>query len=82
MLHAVAEGGIATRDTATALGQFLDVPVQSIPDDHAQAHFGGLGTFFGVDARPPAYARVRCWAGSRPHDTLLEDIAAGHHPGN
>ena len=50
VLHAVADDGVATCDIATALVQFLDVPVQSIPDDRAQVHFGWLGMFFGADA--------------------------------
>ena len=82
VLHAVAEEGIATRDIATALGQSLDVPVQSIPDDRAQAHFGWLGMFFGADA-PASSARTRSLLSWKlTHDTLLEDIAAGYYPGN
>ncbi|HEY2024072.1 SDR family oxidoreductase [Paraburkholderia sp.] len=82
VLHAVAEEGIATRDIATALGQFLDVPVESIPVERAQAHFDWLGMFFGADA-PASSARTRSLLGWEPtHATLLEDIAAGHYPGN
>ncbi|MDR8401988.1 MULTISPECIES: SDR family oxidoreductase [Paraburkholderia] len=82
VLHAVAEEGVATRDIATALGQFLDVPVESIPVDRAQAHFDWLGMFFGADA-PASSARTRSLLGWAPtHGTLLEDIAAGHYPGN
>jgi nucleoside-diphosphate-sugar epimerase len=82
VLHAVAEEGVATRDIATALGQFLDVPVESIPVERAQAHFDWLGMFFGADA-PASSARTRSQLGWEPtHETLLEDIAAGHYPGN
>jgi len=81
VLHAVAEEGVATHDIATALGQFLDVPVASIPAEHAQQHFGWLGMFFGADA-PASSARTRSLLGWEPtHATLLEDIAAGHYPG-
>src|ERR1700761_334689 len=81
VLHAVAEEGVATRDIATALGQFLDVPVESIPVDRAQAHFDWLGMFLGGDA-PASSARTREQLGWEPtHGTLLEDIAAGHYPG-
>jgi nucleoside-diphosphate-sugar epimerase len=80
-LHAVAEEGIATRDIAAALGQFLDVPVESIPAERAAAHFDWLGMFFGADA-PASSARTRELLGWTPtHATLLEDIAAGHYPG-
>jgi nucleoside-diphosphate-sugar epimerase len=82
VLHAVAEDGVVTRDIATALGQFLDVPVESVPADQAQAHFDWLGMFFGADA-PASSARTRALLGWNPtHGTLLEDIAAGHYPGH
>ncbi len=81
VLHAVAEEGIATRDIAAALGQFLHVPVESIPADRAQAHFDWLGMFFGADA-PASSAKTQSLLGWTPtHATLLEDIAAGHYPG-
>ena len=81
VLHAVAEEGIATREIATALGRFLDVPVESIPADQAKAHFDWLGMFFGADA-PASNARTRALLGWAPtHPTLLDDIAAGHYPG-
>jgi nucleoside-diphosphate-sugar epimerase len=82
VLHAVAEEGVATRDIATALGRFLHVPVESVPADRAQQHFDWLGMFFGADA-PASNARTRALLGWEPtHATLLEDIAAGHYPGN
>ena len=81
VLHAVAEEGIATSDIAAAIGRFLHVPVESIPADRAKAHFDWLGMFFGADA-PASSARTRELLGWTPtHATLLEDIAAGHYPG-
>jgi nucleoside-diphosphate-sugar epimerase len=81
VLHAVAEEGVPTRDIAAALGQFLGLPVASIPAGRAQAHFDWLGMFFGADA-PASNARTRSLLGWAPtHPTLLEDIAAGHYPG-
>jgi nucleoside-diphosphate-sugar epimerase len=81
VLHAVAEEGLATRDIAEALGRFLNVPVESIPADRAQAHFDWLGMFFGADV-PASSAHTRLLLGWKPtHPTLLEDIAAGHYPG-
>lgn len=81
VLHAVAEEGIATRDIAVALGQFLGVPVEAIPAVRADVHFGWLGRFFGADA-PASNALTRELLGWTPtHATLLEDIAAGHYPG-
>ena len=81
VLHAVAEEGVATRDIAAALGRYLQVPVESIPAERAQAHFDWLGMFFGADA-PASNTRTRELLGWTPtHATLLEDIAAGHYPG-
>ncbi len=81
VLHAVAEEGVATRDIAAALGRFLGLPLASIPAEHAQAHFDWLGMFFGADA-PASSARTRTRLGWEPiHPTLLQDIAAGHYPG-
>jgi nucleoside-diphosphate-sugar epimerase len=80
-LHAVAEEGVATRDIAHALAQYLNVPLESIPADRAQAHFAWLGMFFGADA-PASSARTRALLGWAPtHPTLLQDIAAGNYPG-
>lgn len=82
VLHAVAEEGIATRDIAAALGQFLNVPVESISADRAAAHFGWIGMFFGADA-PASSMKTRELLGWKPsHAMLLEDIAAGHYPGH
>ncbi|WP_322103341.1 SDR family oxidoreductase [Paraburkholderia sp. J41] len=82
VLHAVAEEGVATREIAAALGGFLGVPVESIPADRAQARFNWLSLFFGADI-PASSAQTRALLGWKPtHPTLLEDIAAGHYPGN
>lgn len=81
VLHAVAEEGIATRDIAGAIGKALDLPVASVPADRAAEHFNWLGRFFAADA-PASSALTRellGWAPDRPG--LLEDIAAGHYPG-
>jgi len=81
VLHAVAEEGIATHDIAAALGQFMGLPVASVPAEQAQKHFDWLGMFYGADV-PASSAQTRAllgWAPTQP--TLLEDIAAGHYPG-
>jgi hypothetical protein len=51
-------------------------------EDRAAPHFGWIGMFFGADA-PASSWRTRELLGWEPsHATLLEDIAAGHYPGN
>ncbi|GAB2675187.1 SDR family oxidoreductase [Saccharopolyspora gloriosae] len=76
-LHAVAEGGIPSRDIAGAIGEQLGVPAISVAPEDAEAHFGWIGGFFGMDA-DATNERTRellDWTPTGP--TLLEDIAAG-----
>jgi len=54
--HAVADGGIPTRQIAEAIGRHLNLPVQSIAAEKAADHFGFLGMFFGLDAPTSADA--------------------------
>lgn len=80
-VHAVAEEGIATRDIAEAIGRAANVPVASIAPEDAAAHFGWIGTFFGMDI-PASSAITRELLGWAPtHPTLIEDLDAGHYTG-
>ncbi|QGZ65239.1 SDR family oxidoreductase [Paraburkholderia acidisoli] len=81
VLHATAEEGVATRDIAAALGRYLNVPVESVPADRAQAHFDWLGMFFGADMAVSSEYTRELLGWHPAHATLLEDIAAGHYPG-
>lgn len=47
--HAVAEEGVPMRDIAEAIGRRLSLPVKSIAPKEAQAFFGWLGMFAGLD---------------------------------
>jgi len=49
--HAVAEEGVPLKEIATAIGEGLHVPVQSISQEQAQEHFGFLGQFTAMDLR-------------------------------
>jgi nucleoside-diphosphate-sugar epimerase len=48
--HAVAEEGVTLRDIAEVIGKGLKVPVVSISEEEAPAHFGWLAMFVGRDA--------------------------------
>ncbi|MFI1098487.1 SDR family oxidoreductase [Streptomyces sp. NPDC020917] len=76
-VHAVSETGIPSRDIAAALGAYLGVPVSSVAPEDAEAHFGWIGRFFGMDvsASNDATRALLDWTPTGP--TLLEDIAAG-----
>jgi len=76
-LHAVAEGGIPTRDIADAIGRAFDLPVSSIEPADVQAHFGWIGAFFGMEmsAKSSATQELLGWTPTGP--TLIEDLDAG-----
>lgn len=48
-LHAVADGGIALRDIAAAIGRRLGVPVAPVAAEDAGQHFGYTSAFVGLD---------------------------------
>ncbi|MFE0514713.1 SDR family oxidoreductase [Streptomyces sp. NPDC058964] len=76
-MHAVAETGIPTRDIAAAIGGYLGLPTVSVAPEDAEAHFGWIGRFFGMDVAASS-ARTRELLGWTPTGpTLLDDIAAG-----
>jgi nucleoside-diphosphate-sugar epimerase len=73
-LHAVAEEGIAMRAIAEGIGAGLGVPVRSLTEDEAQAHFGWLAAFVAID-NPTSSALTRNSMGWHPQEPeLLEDI--------
>jgi nucleoside-diphosphate-sugar epimerase len=76
-LHAVAEEGVSTRDIAEAIGRAFSLPVTSIAPDDVQAHFGWIGTFFGMDlsATSATTRELLGWTPTGP--TLIEDLDAG-----
>jgi nucleoside-diphosphate-sugar epimerase len=47
--HAVAEEGVPLRDIAEVIGRGLKVPVVSLSQEEAPAHFGWLAMFAGLD---------------------------------
>jgi nucleoside-diphosphate-sugar epimerase len=47
--HAVAEEGVPMRQIAETIGKGMKLPVVSISQDEAAAHFGWLGMFAGLD---------------------------------
>jgi nucleoside-diphosphate-sugar epimerase len=47
--HAVAEEGVTAREIAEAIGRGFKMPVVSMSGADAEAHFGWLGIFAGMD---------------------------------
>ncbi len=63
--NAVAEEGVSMREIAEVIGRGLQVPVVSLSQDEAQAHFGWLAMFAGSDM-PASSAQTRQRLGWRP----------------
>lgn len=76
-LHAVAEESVSTRAIAEAIGQALDIPVTSIAPAEADAHFGFVGSFFGLTmtASSELTREALGWVPVGP--TLVADILDG-----
>jgi hypothetical protein len=61
------------------VGRHLDAPVVPVPEAEAEAHFGWLGAFLGVDS-PASSTRTRELLGWEPTGPgLLEDLDEGHY---
>lgn len=72
--HAVAEEGVPLRAIAATIGRRLRLPVKSIAADEAQAHFGWLAMFAGLDA-PASGEQTRKILGWQPSGPgLLADL--------
>ena len=63
--NAVAEEGVSMREIAEVIGRGLKLPVVTISQDEAPAHFGWLAMFAGVDM-PASSAQTRQRLGWHP----------------
>jgi len=78
--HAVAEPEIPFERIATGIGALLGLPVKSLSPEQAEAHFGWLAMFVGIDC-PTSNERTRRWLGWEPSGpTLLDDLTNGTYP--
>jgi nucleoside-diphosphate-sugar epimerase len=72
--NAVAEEGVSMREIAEVIGRGLNVPVVSLSQEEAQAHFGWLAMFAGVDM-PASGALTRQRLGWKPTGPgLIDDL--------
>lgn len=76
-LHAVTEPGIPSRDIATAIGRALGVPVAAIATEDVSAHFGWIGTFFGMDMAGTSLLTQDLLGWSPTGPTLVADLDGG-----
>lgn len=72
--HAVGEEGVSSREIAESLGRGLKLPVVSITPEQAEAHFGWMGMFVGLDM-PASSALTQARLNWRPTGpTLIADL--------
>lgn len=77
--HAVGEEGVSSRDIAESLGRGLKLPVVSIAPEQAQAHFGWMAMFVGMDM-PASSALTQARLGWRPSGpSLISDLDQGRY---
>lgn len=73
--HAVAEGGVALKDIAEAIGRRLDVTVANLSPTETGAHFGWLAAFMALDL-PASSILTQAWLDWVPKQSagLIADI--------
>ncbi|WP_460546968.1 SDR family oxidoreductase [Hymenobacter daeguensis] len=77
--HGVGDQGIAFRDLATVIGRHLNVPVVSKSAEEAEAHFGWMARFAGLDMQASS-ALTQQWLDWQPtHPGLLADLEHGDY---
>ena len=78
VLQGVGDEGIPLIKIAEKIGEHLNVPVRSIPDEEVEKHFGFLGRVVGTDI-PASSAITQNLLDWRPmHPGLLDDLDHGH----
>ncbi|WP_321882506.1 SDR family oxidoreductase [Paraburkholderia bannensis] len=72
--HAVGEEGVSSREIAESLGRGLKLPVVSIAAEQAQAQFGWMAMFVGMDM-PASSALTQARLGWKPvGPSLISDL--------
>ena len=72
--HAVAEEGVALRDIAEAIGRGLGLPVVSISQEKAAAHFGFYAKYAGLDLSASSAVTQRRLGWHPVGPGLIEDL--------
>ena len=72
--NAVAEEGVSVREIAEAIGAGLKIPVKSLSAEEAQAHFGWLAMFVGMDMSASSELTQQRLAWKPTGPTLLSDL--------
>ncbi len=78
-LHAVADEGVPFRQIAQTIGRMLELPVRAIAEAEAEAYFGFLARFAGMDNAASSQATRALLSWQPTHPGLIEDIVQGHY---
>ena len=78
-LHAVADEGVPFREIEETIGSKLGLPVRGISEQEAEAYFGFLAPFAGMDiaASSTLTRSLLGWNPTRPG--LIDDLELGHY---
>lgn len=76
-LHAVGEEGVALKAIAEAIGERLGVPVRSLTEAEAGAHFGWLSMFVGRDSLASSTLTQQRFDWRPTHPGLLTGLREG-----
>jgi nucleoside-diphosphate-sugar epimerase len=79
ILHAVGDESVTARTIAEIIGRKLGLPVASIANDAAAAHFGWIARFFAMDQPASSAITQRQLSWKPTHPGLVEDLEAGHY---
>ncbi|CAI4045555.1 uncharacterized protein SKDI_12G0060 [Saccharomyces kudriavzevii IFO 1802] len=78
--NGIAEQGIPLKDIAQLIGEIVNVPVVSIPEDDAEKHFGFMAVFVTNDG-PVSSEATQEELGWKPQQLgLLEDVRINYRP--
>jgi nucleoside-diphosphate-sugar epimerase len=78
-LRGVGDEGVPFRTIAEVIGRHLNLPVASISQEEAAAHFGWLGAIASLDI-PASSAATKELLGWQPvHPGLVADLEEGHY---
>ncbi len=79
--NGTGDEGIPTRQIAEVIGKQLNLPVKSVSQEDAAAHFTWIARFFALNA-PSSSKKTKAELGWQPaHPGLIEDLEMGHYFG-
>ncbi len=78
-LDGVGDEGVAFKEIASVIGKHLNVPVVSIAQEEAHAHFGFLGALVGLDIPRSSHSTQQILGWQPTYPSLLADLEQGQY---